>query len=158
MHPNMSQRTISRFSVLHLTVLHCTEVHFSALKCLTHGFLALQDISSPSLDSSPPRGPRSDPSSPFSTHGTASCSSNMTTASTQRTEALQTKDALFSRKKREFRNFHDLSGTVDMSASYSRFEEVMYCFLVFLTFSALLIYRLYATCVDYKIYFNIQIL
>lgn len=91
---------------------------------------ALQDITSPSLDSSPQRGPRSDPSSPNSTHGTASCSSNMTTASTQRTEALQTKDALFSRKKREMRS----SGAMDMSASFSRFEEVIYdlLFTIFL--------------------------
>jgi hypothetical protein len=92
--------------------------------------LSPQDISSPSLDSSPQRGPRSDPSSPYSTHGTASCSSNMTTASTQRTEALQTKDAMFSKKKRELRNFPDSSGVVDMSASFSRFEEVISCILL----------------------------
>jgi hypothetical protein len=102
-----------------------------ALRCypISSTLLAPQDISSPSLDSSPQRGPRSDPSSPYSTRGTASCSSNMTTASTQRTEALQTKDALFSKKKREVRKFPDLSGVVDMSASFSRFEEVIYCLL-----------------------------
>jgi hypothetical protein len=65
----------------------------------------------------------------------------MTTASTQRTEALQTKDAMFSKKKRELRNFPDSSGVVDMSASFSRFEEVIACIsLLFdLTNSALLI-------------------
>ena len=81
---------------------------------------------------SPQRGSESGESSP---HGSSSrCStSNMTTASTQRTEAMPTKDALFGRKKKDIRVFPDFTGGSESVPSrgvtkngYSVFDEVSY--------------------------------
>ena len=79
---------------------------------------------------SPQRGLDSGESSP---HGSSSrCStSNMTTASTQKTEAMPTKDALFGRKKKDIRVFPDFTAGSESvlprgitKNGYSVFDEV----------------------------------
>ena len=81
---------------------------------------------------SPQRGLDSGESSP---HGSSSrCStSNMTTASTQKTEAMPTKDALFGRKKKDVRVFPDFTAGSETvlprginKNGYSVFDEVLH--------------------------------
>ena len=105
--------------------MNCNDNHFSIICC--QGSLSR----SGSWTRSPQRGLDSGESSP---HGSSSrCStSNMTTASTQKTEAMPTKDALFGRKKKDVRVFPDFtagSGTVLPRSinknGFSVFDEVL---------------------------------